>query len=930
MSVSDGQPINQSITNSAFLSRKVNSDTIGKVTLNNTTDPDSGAQIDNVQRYVNEIADSDGTLGEGDAARKDYANTNFIADGDSRKTAIEKLDAQAFTDEGNLNTHIAATEAHGATGAVVGTTNSQVLSNKSFSTPTAFTDTTSSTDKDTGAIVVEGGVGIEENLNVGGNTRITGDLTVDGTTTTVNSTTLDVTDANITVNNNGDDVTAEGAGLTVERTGVDGSIAYEDALTSKFKIGALGSEVEVADVSSAQAFTNKDFSDPSNTFPGTTLAGDVTGSAASNTVTAIRNTSVPAPTALNDGQAIVYDDGTSSFIYGDAGGGSGVGGINYNPNPDAEKDATGYSLYADAADVRPVDMDGGSPVSTFVRATTPSEILRGDGTFKFSKDAANRQGEGFTIDAMTFDEADTTSVIKITFDYSTTAGYADGDARVYIYDVTGTQIIEPVPTELLAGGNQKFVSYFQTSTNTSYRVGVHVSSTSTNAYDILIDNFIVGPATRSFGPVMTDWVPFTPSFNNLTTSFSEAYYRRSGDSLEVSFYGAVTGAVSTISLNLPFGLQVDPSKIDVNPSLAVQTCGTAMGFNGSTNFAASTVTGLNNTSVNFRGPTGSLWTSNSPFVWGSGDSISGMFKVPIQGWSSSQQISDDADTRLVASKVTPSSSQSVASGVETALTNFTTVEYDKQNAFSGSIYTAPSSGVYTSKALINFSSNTSGARYVGFRITSATGSTDYIGPVTNASSSTSSFVSHNEEFELVKGDTVQLLAFQNSGSSLNIQAAGTGFFSVSKNQGPSQIAANELVACRYTSNSGQAVATNNILVYEDLVYDTHGSYNASTGVFTAPSSGKYSFKFHYSTNGVSAAVSNILSVNVRKNGSIQDNLVSDVASSTGVRIYAGNHTTDLDLNKGDTVDIQWNESLPAVSLQANSISNGLSVHRIGF
>lgn len=86
---------------------------------------------------------------------------------------------------------------------------------------------------------------------------VTGNLTVNGTTTTLNTATLDVTDTNITVNKGGNDISAEGAGLTVERATTNGSFVYEDALTSKFKLGAIGSEVEVADISSNQALSNK-------------------------------------------------------------------------------------------------------------------------------------------------------------------------------------------------------------------------------------------------------------------------------------------------------------------------------------------------------------------------------------------------------------------------------------------------------------------------------------------------------------------------------------------------------------------------------------------------------------------------------------------------------------------------------------------------
>lgn len=118
-------------------------------------------------------------------------------------------------------------------------------------------DVTESTDKDTGALVVEGGVGIEKNLNVGGTLNITGhatfdqiklennvistisgnelyldpfpdglsnegtviikgNLQVDGTTTSVNSTTVDLNDPIIIVG----DVTSARTVMTTVVAGV--------------------------------------------------------------------------------------------------------------------------------------------------------------------------------------------------------------------------------------------------------------------------------------------------------------------------------------------------------------------------------------------------------------------------------------------------------------------------------------------------------------------------------------------------------------------------------------------------------------------------------------------------------------------------------------------------------------------------------------
>lgn len=87
---------------------------------------------------------------------------------------------------------------------------------------------------------------------------IPGNLTVNGTTVTLNTQTLDVADRNIVVNNLGNDTSAQGAGLTVYRTGTFGSIVYDGATTSKFKLGNLASEVEIATISGTQVLTNKD------------------------------------------------------------------------------------------------------------------------------------------------------------------------------------------------------------------------------------------------------------------------------------------------------------------------------------------------------------------------------------------------------------------------------------------------------------------------------------------------------------------------------------------------------------------------------------------------------------------------------------------------------------------------------------------------
>ncbi|HEY9705636.1 MAG TPA: hypothetical protein V6C58_24570 [Allocoleopsis sp.] len=221
MSVQNGQNVNAAVTNAAFVSKTTDSTSTAKLTLNKASE---GAQVESVQKAVNKIYEGLGTTGQDDATINDYANSNFIADGDSRKVAIEKLDAQAAAQQAEV---------------------------------TAIDDRV--TDLELNDMTIAG------NKTFSDNVIIDGDLTVNGTTTTVNSTVLEVTDPNIIINNNGNDATSEGAGLTVERTGTNGSIVYQNSLASKFKAGDLGSEQELVTTGHTQTLTNKTLTAPSIT-----------------------------------------------------------------------------------------------------------------------------------------------------------------------------------------------------------------------------------------------------------------------------------------------------------------------------------------------------------------------------------------------------------------------------------------------------------------------------------------------------------------------------------------------------------------------------------------------------------------------------------------------------------------------------------------
>ena len=83
----------------------------------------------------------------------------------------------------------------------------------------------SSTSTTTGALVVVGGAGIGGNVNVGEDLYVTGNLTVQGTTTTLNTNTLDVEDKNITIAKGAvNSAAADQGGITLE--GANATILY--------------------------------------------------------------------------------------------------------------------------------------------------------------------------------------------------------------------------------------------------------------------------------------------------------------------------------------------------------------------------------------------------------------------------------------------------------------------------------------------------------------------------------------------------------------------------------------------------------------------------------------------------------------------------------------------------------------------------------
>lgn len=161
---------------------------------------------------------------------------------------------------------------------------------------------------DTTAFVIDS----SGNTTVGADLTVAGNLTVNGTTTTINTSILEVEDNSIVLNNGGTDVSAVNSGFSVEGTGGStlASLQYDSTLASKFKIGANGSQSEIVTSSTTQSISGQ------KTFTSATI------------IEANTSNSALRVTQTGTGNALVVEDSTnpdSTPFVVDAAGNVGVG-----------------------------------------------------------------------------------------------------------------------------------------------------------------------------------------------------------------------------------------------------------------------------------------------------------------------------------------------------------------------------------------------------------------------------------------------------------------------------------------------------------------------------------------------------------------------------------------------------------------------------
>ena len=562
----------------------------------------------------------------------------------------------------------------------------------------------------------------------------------------------------------------------------------------------------------------------------------------------------------------------------------------------------------------------GAPTLTATQmsiATTATTPLAGTYSMQLTKAAANAQYQGFISGALTIDREDTAKVLYGSFSYEVVSGTVDFSGtstqtyEIWIYNTVSGAWTQPAGYRGMnqSSGQGKVTFSFQTdgsASNNSYRIAVITQQTGTGNIVVEFDSFQLGPSAIILGAAMTDWQSYTPTFTNLGTPVTgiDFKWRRVGNILEIIGYGKSATVASNQRFTLPAGLNIDTSVAGVS---ATNTLGF---FNRLPAAAGSAITtgglfydsalGTQVLRLQTRSDTG-LYETTATAAISNNEGFSCRAFVPIQGWSSTVQMSNDTDTRVVDFLGSVGSGQVLTANI----TNVSaTTTKDSHGAWTGSTYVVPVSGDYiVSGHLGTNASNQTPVVYLNGIVTSPALTWSYSSG-SNFSSSGCVLVPN-----LKAGDVLSLRSTSNG----TVNTANICIFRLS---GPSAIAASETVAAKYSGAISATVSTTAPFQWNTKQFDTHNA--VTTGAswrFTAPISGTYR------VSAACAITASIQDVAVYKNGSLTPSTLF-AANPT----YSLSGSTSIQLLAGEFIDVRpQTGSFTAVA----GTNYNISIERIG-
>lgn len=678
-----------------------------------------------------------------------------------------------------------------------------------------------------------------------------------------------------------------------------------------------------------------------------TTKGDITvRSSSSNTRLAVGS----------DGQVLVAD---SSQTLGVKWATAAQGAKNYITYNNFENNATtGWSLsHTTLSSSIPNQVSGSwtSASGNLSMSVVSSGQLAGSYSLSLASSAATTAGDMLVSQAYTIDLEDQAKPLTFKFYYSAVSnasnvnfsGTSSNTYQIYIYDVANSAWIQPAGVYGMTQGSG--VGYvtgtFQTPSNmTSFRIAIVCINASAGANTIYFDDFFLGPQTAPLGAAVTDWAAYTPTLSNITLGNGTlaAFYRRVGDSIEVNFsfkMGTTSSMGTSPSFSLPNGLTFDSNKFTA-PN-GEQTIGYGKIYDAGTDaFEAIAEVSGNNILVRAVKRQGADYLdfpsiqSTVPMTWANGDAITirtGL--VPISGWSSSVQMSNDTDTRVISAFYNGQPTGTLA-GSDNLITIPTKV-IDTSASMSSGTYTVPVAGKYSVTAQVGLNTISATANQYFTLSVKQNGTLRAENVIrAEASSIDSRNAQVHAELDCSAGDTITLTSNTSMTSVTYNSTVARSYVKIERLSGPSVIAASESINAKATTSSTAitSLATTTI-VFSASVFDSHGCYSTSTGKYTVPISGKYVISGAvYSNNGGTNGASTEFRLIANQSGSVSTTSivgrhVVQTTSLTGVQLSG---STIFNCLAGDQIWFTvFNGGVSTITLSTSGADNFICIERIG-